>query len=101
MRLDYSILWIEDSSEFIDSIRDDIEEHIRECGFVPKIKIFNSIDDKDLSTLNGKEYDLMLIDYHLASVGADVIDNGQTVIRKIRDRNYIQIYYFIRQITIK
>lgn len=95
MRLDYSILWIEDSSEFIDSIRDDIEEHIRECGFVPKIKIFNSIDDKDLSTLNGKEYDLMLIDYHLASVGADVIDNGQTVIRKIRDRKvYTNILFY-------
>lgn len=95
MRLDYSILWIEDNSEFIESICDDIGEHIKECGFVPHIKIYNSIDDKDLAALNGKEYDLMLIDYQLASVGGEFIDNGKDVIRKIRERKvYTNILFY-------
>lgn len=85
MRLVYSILWIEDSLEFVESILDDIKDHISDCGFVPNVEVLNSINDKNITALNDKRYDLMLIDYQLASVGGGVIDNGKTVIQKIRD----------------
>ena len=95
MRLVYSILWIEDSLEFVESILDDIKDHISDCGFVPNVEVLNSINDKNMTALNDKRYDLMLIDYQLASVGGGVIDNGKTVIQKIRDMKvYTNILFY-------
>lgn len=95
MRLIYKILWIEDSLEFVESILDEIKDHIGKCGFVPVVDVLYSINDEKLINLNDKRYDLMLIDYQLASAGGSVIDNGKTVIQKIRDMKiYTNILFY-------
>ena len=75
MRLNYCVLWIENDSEWAESIKEEIEDAILEFGLRPEL----SIEDKGDDSLNYRGYDLILMDLALADG-----KSGDEVISKIR-----------------
>lgn len=82
MKLEYKILWLDDKiKDFIeDGFIEEIEQHLRENNFIPKIIPVSKTDDffseLDLS------FDLILTDYHLNNE-----ENGEKVIKKLRENS--------------
>jgi len=81
MNLSYRILWIEDSSEFIDSFdKEAIEQHVTNQGFDPYIE-FRTTPEEIGKAVDGAQYDLLIVDYNIAE--GEV--HGSDVIRQVRD----------------
>lgn len=73
MTLDYKILWFEDEPAWYEAILTEIEEFLKEIGF-----LLESLRLDNGKELNGNfdEYDLILIDYNLlGEKGDDLIEN--------------------------
>ena len=62
MRLKYKILWIENEEDWVDSIYDQIQEHLSDLGFEFEKKLIA----KEEESVNYDEYDLILMDLNLA-----------------------------------
>lgn len=58
MRLKYKILWIENEEDWVDSIYDQIQEHLSDLGFEFEKKLIA----KEEENVNYDEYDLILMD---------------------------------------
>lgn len=76
MRLKYKILWIENEEDWVDSIYDQIQEHLSDLGFEFEKKLI-AREDK---SVNYDEYDLILMDLNLAEQ-----PNGAELIERIRN----------------
>lgn len=87
MNINYSLLWIDDSDDFVDATRGSIERTVRENYMVPRTKTYQffdkfkegELDHFDLDVFN--LYDIILVDYALSGV------TGDEIIREIRSRN--------------
>lgn len=82
MKLEYKILWLDDKiNEFIDDeVIEEIEAHLIENNFIPKIiPVDNS---KDFFEYLDDSYDIILTDYHMNDI------NGDKVIEEIRSNKY-------------
>ncbi len=81
MRLDYNILWVEDTTDWVDTYRDEIEEHLHSLGF--KLNVDSQtqapVAPEDIQRLTRDQYHLILMDYELGQG-----KNGADVIRQIR-----------------
>lgn len=77
MSIEYKILWVDDTPDWVESIEDSIKSHLEEEGYEPKIELKESGDNLDTSKLT--EIDLIVIDFRLPSV------NGDELIKKIRN----------------
>lgn len=75
MKLNYRVLWIENDSEWVESIREEIEEIISDFGLEPDIT--NKPSGEDNLSYNG--YDLILMDLALAND-----ESGDALISRIR-----------------
>jgi len=80
MRLNYRILWFDDSPSFIGSLEGDIKEHLKDLGFEGMIT-----PEKDGKRLQGFlddwDVNLLLLDENLAGG-----DKGTELLKQIRDR---------------
>ncbi|MEO3864994.1 response regulator [Rheinheimera fenheensis] len=97
MNLDYKILWIEDDSDFIDSLNKDVFiNHINSEGFTPDVTYRVNHEDI-ISRVDGEKYDLIVVDYNITEDGI----SGGDVIRSIRDDSSLTevIFYSGNSIT--
>jgi len=86
--MDFKILWIDDTREWVDSVKGAIEEHIREHGFLPEIN--HQEDDSQIDEfIFRSDIDLIVVDYHLDG------PNGDQVIKCIREKgNFLEIVFY-------
>ena len=75
MKLKYRILWIENESDWVESIEDQIQEHLESLEFIYE----KDLIAKEDSCIDYNLYDLILMDLNLASH-----PNGAELISKIR-----------------
>ena len=76
MRLKYQILWIENETDWVDSIEDQFQEYLNELGFFYERKLIT----KEEQGIDYNKYDLILMDLNLAGQ-----PNGAELITKIRE----------------
>lgn len=90
MRLKYKILWIENEEDWVDSICDQIQEHLSDLGFEFEKKLIAKEE-----SVNYDEYDLILMDLNLAEQ-----PNGAELIERIRNLNVFTDIVFYSSIEI-
>ena len=78
MSIEYKILWVDDTPDWVESIEDSIKSHLEEKGYDPQIELKESGDNLDASKLT--EVDLIIIDFRLPNV------NGDELIKEIRNK---------------
>lgn len=91
MRLKYKILWIENEEDWVDSIYDQIHEHLSDLGFEFEKKLIA----KEEESVNYDEYDLILMDLNLAEQ-----PNGAELIERIRNINVFTDIVFYSSVGI-
>ncbi|BCU90072.1 transcriptional regulator [Yersinia pseudotuberculosis] len=99
MSIEFKILWIDDSADYLESLNIDlVGKHINEQGF--KVKFEFRITDEDIDMdVDGLKYDLIVIDYNLVNDGSKT---GASVIRSVREKNCLTevIFYSAKSISI-
>lgn len=90
MRLKYKILWIENEEDWVDSIYDQIQEHLSNLGFEFEKKLIAKEE-----SVNYDEYDLILMDLNLAEQ-----PNGAELIERIRNLNVFTDIVFYSSVGI-
>lgn len=83
MRLDFRILWFENQPNDVRTQVEEIEEHLRTVGFIPKIRMVP--DGREVEQLGREqelfdEFDLVVVDYDLGDPG----QNGDWVAQQVR-----------------
>lgn len=75
MRLEYSIVWFEDSEEYINSLEPQIKEYLKELGFDLDLKRISG-DINITEVITNKDVNLILVDQKLSNgrTGADLIE---------------------------
>lgn len=88
MNLTYTVLWIENDKEFIDSFdTDDLKEYVEEQGFDFRLE-YRMSPEEIRAEVDGSLFDLLIIDYNIADGdGENGALHGSDVIRQIRDQN--------------
>ena len=92
MSIEYKILWVDDSRDWVESIEDSIKSYLREKGYEPKIELKEAGDDVDTSELT--HIDLIIIDYQLPGA------NGDDLIKQIRATECLTEVVFYSQDSI-
>ena len=87
MRLKYQILWVENDSDWAESIEDDLREIVEgEYGLVLNWDLYSKQDDK----IQYNNYDLILMDLNL-----ETEPSGDLLIKNIRDREiYTDVVFY-------
>lgn len=105
MSITFNILWVEDDKEYLESSNVGlIDEHINSHGFKVKIEYRSSEHDINMD-VDGRLYDLIVIDYNITQDGK----NGADVIRSVRDKHCLTevIFYsgygpsFLKEVAFK
>lgn len=78
MSIEYKILWVDDTPDWVESIEDSIKSHLEEKGYDPEIELKESGDSVDISKLT--KVDLIIIDFRLPNI------NGDELIKEIRNK---------------
>lgn len=92
MKLNYQILWIDDSETFFKNHENVIIDHLNEKGIKCEIIKCTSVSDfnnKQGNTEHQKKYDLFLIDLNL-----DHGNTGDEVIEKIRKNTLVDVIFY-------
>lgn len=83
MKLEYKILWFDDSEELLDSIDwDYLKDGISQWGFVPKIETV--LTAEDFAQASWGDFDLLVVDYKLEGYG-----EGQDFIANVRNQEIL------------
>ncbi|CRY36087.1 MULTISPECIES: response regulator [Yersinia] len=83
MSITFNILWVEDDKEYLQSSNVGlIDEHINSHGFKVKIEYRSSETEINMD-VDGRLYDLIVLDYNITQDGK----NGADVIRSVRDKH--------------
>lgn len=87
MRLKYQILWVENDSDWAESIEDDLKEIVEgEYGLVLNWDLYSKQDDK----IQYNNYDLILMDLNL-----ETEPSGDLLIKNIRDKEiYTDVVFY-------
>ena len=87
MRLKYQILWVENDSDWAESIEDDLKEIVEgEYGLVLNWDLYSKQDD----TIQYNNYDLILMDLNL-----ETEPSGDLLIKNIRDKEiYTDVVFY-------
>ncbi len=89
MSIEYKILWVDDSTDWVESIEGSIISHLEEKGYAPEITLEESGAGVDTSKL--ADIDLIVIDYQLPG------PNGDELIRQIRKEECLTEIVFYSQ----
>lgn len=96
MRLKYNILWFENDIDWIDSIKEKIEDFLFENAFILNPDIQENANNLDqlITDMNNhlKDVDLILMDFNLLNS-----DKGDTIIQKIRTNEIFTEILFYSQ----
>jgi len=101
MNLAYNILWFEDSEEWIDSMKEKIEDFFEQFGFILNLDIQNDANNLNdliikINTYE-KDVDIILMDYNLLND-----DKGSELIKKIRSNDiFTEIIFYSERTQIK
>ncbi|HIP33691.1 MAG TPA: hypothetical protein EYG89_02930, partial [Bacteroidia bacterium] len=98
MKLEYKVLWIEDTPKSIRRDKRLIKSYVEDLGFDFEVnEITNFIDfEQNIGYKNTAEYDLLLVDLDLGN--QETKDEGESIIRKIRDEKvYTEIVFYSSQ----
>lgn len=91
MKMQYSILWFDDTAEVFDSLDlDSLKEIIHSWGFIPQ---FELVLDPHAFMAHAPfgNFDLIVVDYNLEEFG----EHGQVFIKKIREHDiYTEIIFY-------
>lgn len=98
MNLTYSILWIEDDKQYLDSFdNDELKEYVEEQGFDLKLE-YRTSPEEIRAKVDGTRYDLLIVDYNLADGDGHNSDvHGSDVIRQIRAQKCLTEVIFYSQ----
>lgn len=89
MKSNFLVVWIDDNTTFIDSLRDWLELHLESRGYGLDLHPYEARDDSLLNSLATNNVDLILIDYNLGD------EKGDSLIQEIRRRgNYQEILFY-------
>jgi CheY-like chemotaxis protein len=90
MKLDYNILWIDDTPNWVKSIESPLKKHFDELGYRLKIKLEKSgVNIVDL--IKNPELDLIIVDFQLPNV------TGKELIETIRKKHVLVEIVFYSQ----
>jgi len=86
MNINYNILWIDDSDDYVESAKELVKQTIKSNYMIPNIRVYGSfeelktkeLDNFDLDTFN--LYDQILVDFALSG------STGDEIIKNIRSR---------------
>ena len=95
MKLEYKILWIDDTPAVIKRPKKKIKEYLEELGFTCYINEINQFSTfvADIGYENTKDYDLLLVDLDLGD--EDLDNNGEKIIREIRNQKvYAEVIFY-------
>ena len=94
MKSTYTILWLDDETDYLDSIdTDNLKSTIRSWGFLPEIKLLEK-PSKFMRYAPFQNIDLIVIDYNLDAYGK----YGQAFIQKVRDHDvYTEVIFYSSQ----
>jgi len=96
MRLEYNILWFEDSETYVGSLKPRLEAFIEDFGFEPKFTIFPDGSDLPKLLINNS-FDIILMDFNL-DVEPENGGDGGVLINMIRGQEfYIEILFYSAQ----
>jgi hypothetical protein len=90
MKLQYRVLWFDDSAELFDSLDwDYLNARITEWGFVPNVDLVTT-PDEFLGKAPYSDYDLLVVDYNLEGYG-----EGQDFIARVREQEvFTEIIFY-------
>lgn len=97
MKLEFKILWIDDSNAWVDTVKDDIKDIIEERGLISEITVKNNIaESKEYLESNCDVFDLILVDYQLGKNTKTKEDEyGNNLINLIRQKKiYSNIIFY-------
>lgn len=89
MSMEYKILWVDDSQDWVRPVKDNITSHLEGKSYEPKIELKKSGAEVDTSKLS--DIDLIIIDYQLPG------DNGDELIKQVRDKECLTQIVFYSQ----
>lgn len=101
MNLAYNILWFEDNEEWIDSMKEKIEDFFLEFGFLLNPDIQNDAQNLDvlIEQINNheKDVDIILMDYNLLNS-----DKGNELVKRIRSKDiFTEIIFYSEKTKVK
>jgi CheY-like chemotaxis protein len=94
MNPSYRIIWVDDRPDWVESVKEDVIEHLRLSGYEPDITI---LDDGNglLDRCKSADVDLIIIDFHLPQ------KNGDALISDIRGSGRFTEIVFYSQAQLK
>ena len=85
----YRIIWVDDSRQWADSVRDDMLEIFTDKGFTPILEEFQVIGEEVTNQINNNYSDLIILDCNLPG------KNGDVFIRELRQSGcYAHIVFY-------
>lgn len=90
MKINYKILWFEDSQSWYDSIIEEIQDYLHNYGF--KLEVTKFENEQNLEYIELSDFDLVLMDFQLSSG-----DTGGKVIESIRRHDIFTEVVFYSQ----
>lgn len=92
--MDFRILWIDDSPDWVKSIQGTIEEHIKDHGFTPNV-ILQEDDAKIDEYVFRPDIDMIIVDYNLNE------KSGDQIIKYLRKKgNFLEIIFYSQDGTV-
>lgn len=91
METEYKIVWVDDSPEWVESVQEQIEQHVVSHGLTPIIELLR--DGSKLDDKLSEDVSLLIVDYKLKG------DNGDLLIQRVREQKVftevvLYSYYF-------
>jgi CheY-like chemotaxis protein len=88
MNTSYRIVWVDDSPEWVESVKEDVVEYLMQSGCDPVITVLENGDDL-LAQCRAADVDLIIIDYKLHG------KNGDAIISEVRGTgNFTHIVFY-------
>jgi CheY-like chemotaxis protein len=95
MNPSYRIVWVDDSPDWVDSVKGDVVEYLRDLGYEPDITLLED-GNGVLDQCKLADVDLIIIDYHLRG------KNGDAIISEIRGSgSFTEIVFYSQSLLDK
>ena len=94
MKLDFSLLVVDDTPDNVGNAIQILTDHLKAKGFSLKKEIPEDLSEQgieELARTQGRNYDLVMVDYHLGQDGPD----GASVARQLRQKlEYVDMVFY-------